>query len=317
MPFVKLDTGILHSTLWFERNARELFITALLMAEPCEITELTKQLKVDAIEPTGFVIPPGWYGFVRAAGIGIIRQAGMEREVGLQALAQLGDPDIESRSSEFEGRRLVRVDGGFVILNYMKYRDRDATTAERSRRWRQRQKERSSQHSDDVAQRRVATANDTRRHQAEAEAEADDGKSSGSISCIAYGKRGGEVLRTSPSKSSQSSALPGSSSQTPEGLSELNYATRLMEEIKMAPERDNLLKVAAGIKAEEKNHASLAAAYDFVLAVTKAEIERSGNVTAFWFKDTKWRQRKVEKKAGILNVNGAAMKKKAAKRLSE
>jgi hypothetical protein len=141
MPFVKLDTRILQSTLWFERDARELFITALLMAEPREIQEPAPQLKVDAIEYTGFEVPPGWYGFVPAAGIGIIRQAGIDREPGLKALAELGSPDKESRSSEYEGRRLVRVNGGYIILNYVKYRERDVTSADRNRRWRQKQKE--------------------------------------------------------------------------------------------------------------------------------------------------------------------------------
>lgn len=141
LPFVKLDTRILQSTLWFERDARELFITALLMAEPREIHEPAPQLKVDAIEYTGFEVPPGWYGFVPAAGIGIIRQAGIERDPGLRALAELGSPDKESRSSEYEGRRLVRVNGGYVILNYIKYRERDNTSADRNRRWRQKQRE--------------------------------------------------------------------------------------------------------------------------------------------------------------------------------
>jgi hypothetical protein len=141
MPFVKLDTRILQSTLWFERDARELFITALLMAEPREIHESTPQLKVDAIEYTGFEVPPGWYGFVPAAGIGIIRQAGIARDPGLKALADLGAPDKESRSAEYDGRRLVRVNGGYVILNYIKYRERDVTAADRNRRWRQKQRE--------------------------------------------------------------------------------------------------------------------------------------------------------------------------------
>jgi hypothetical protein len=141
MPFVKLDTRILNSTLWFERDARELFITALLMAEPRETQEPLPQLKVDAIKYTGFTVPPGWYGFVAAAGIGIIRQSGMDRKPGMKALADLGNPDIESRSKDFDGRRLVRVDGGFIVLNYMKHRERDATVAERMRRYRARQKE--------------------------------------------------------------------------------------------------------------------------------------------------------------------------------
>lgn len=173
MPFVKLDTGILRSTLWFERDARELFITALLMAEPYESQESIPALKVDAIESTGFVVPPGWYGFVPAAGIGIIRQAGMDRDAGMKALAELGSPDTESRSSDFEGRRLVRVDGGYIVLNYMKYRDRDNTVRERMRRYRQRQKE---LHSNSVSLPRNVTAIVTNA-EVEAEAEADKSNS--------------------------------------------------------------------------------------------------------------------------------------------
>ena len=162
MPFVKLDTRILQSTLWFERDARELFITALLMAEPREIQEITPQLKVDSLEHTGFSVPPGWYGFVPAAGIGIIRQAAMDRESGMKALAELGNPDIESRSKDFEGRRLVRVDGGFVVLNFVKYRDRDTTTAVRSKRWRQRQKEIKTSQCDSVTPHRDEAFVDTK-----------------------------------------------------------------------------------------------------------------------------------------------------------
>jgi hypothetical protein len=161
MPYVKLDTGILQSTIWFERDVRELFITALLMAEPHETQEPLPQLKVDAIETTGFNVPPGWYGFVHAAGIGIIRQAGMERKAGMKALAALGNPDTESRSSDYEGRRLVRVDGGYIVLNYIKYRERDSTTADRSRRWRLRQKELKTSRSDTMSQRRDATLIDS------------------------------------------------------------------------------------------------------------------------------------------------------------
>lgn len=140
MPFVKLDVGILNSTLWFERAQREIFITALLMAEPEELREPLPQLEVREIKETGFVVPPGWYGFVRAASTGIIHRALMELDQGLDALESLGCPDPQSRSSEFEGRRLVRVNGGFVILNYIKYRDRDYTAAERQKRFRERKK---------------------------------------------------------------------------------------------------------------------------------------------------------------------------------
>src|SRR6185295_15017926 len=117
-------------------------------------------------------VPPGWYGFVPAAGIGIIERAKMEREVGLLALERLGLPEFDSRTPDFEGRRLVRVDGGFIVLNYMLYREKDATTAERSRRWRQRQREKRAERHDSTRATRVSvTATPVIRHQAEAEAE--------------------------------------------------------------------------------------------------------------------------------------------------
>lgn len=62
---------------------------------------------------------------IEAAGIGIITRSGVEREPGMVALETLGKPEAESRSTEYEGRRLVRVDGGYVALNYMHYREKD------------------------------------------------------------------------------------------------------------------------------------------------------------------------------------------------
>lgn len=140
MAFVKLDCNILTSTLWFHRDCREVFITALLMAEPFEVRNSVKQLHVDSLDYTGFEVPAGWYGMVPAAGVGIVRQAGLELKEGLEALRKLGAPDLESRSQDFEGRRMVRVDGGYLILNFVKYRERDHTGADRARRYRLRQK---------------------------------------------------------------------------------------------------------------------------------------------------------------------------------
>jgi hypothetical protein len=141
MAFVKLDTNILNSTLWFERVCREVFITALLMAEPHETERELEQLEVRSLAPTGWKVPPGWYGFVPAAGIGIIRRAMIDdEEAGMTALEKLGSPEEGSRTADFDGRRLVRVNGGFIVLNYMKYRDRDHSAAERSRRYRERKK---------------------------------------------------------------------------------------------------------------------------------------------------------------------------------
>lgn len=140
MPFVKLDCGILDSSLWIERAQREIFITSLLMAEPYVLDKAAPQFKVRSLEPTGWVIPPGRYGFVRAAGVGIVRRAGVDSDPGLDALEKLGSQDPDSRSEDFDGRRLVRVDGGYIVLNYFKYRDYDYTAAERQQRYRDKQK---------------------------------------------------------------------------------------------------------------------------------------------------------------------------------
>ena len=179
MAFVKLDTGILRSTLWIDREAREVFLTALLMAEPTEFSEPIKQIQVDAIKHTGFEAPPGWYGFVEAAGAGIIRFSMVDHALGMDALRRLGDPDPESRSKAHGGRRLIRVDGGYVVLNFIEYREKDHTSAERSRRWRERKKASAS----DTADTRVSNVatRDERKYvskernvtQAEAEAEAE------------------------------------------------------------------------------------------------------------------------------------------------
>ena len=142
MPFVKLDSGILDSTLWIERECREIFITALLMAEPREIIVETPTIKTDSLELDGFSVPPGWYGFVEAAGPGILRRALVDEAIGMTALARLASPDQQSRSREYEGRRMVRVAGGYVILNYMKYRERDYTAAERMKRYREKWRKR-------------------------------------------------------------------------------------------------------------------------------------------------------------------------------
>lgn len=140
MPFVKLDIGILDSSLWLERTQREVFITALLMAEPHELKEPAPEIRVRSLEYTGFVVPAGWYGFIHAAGVGILHRAGISKEEGMQALEALVAEDYESKDPDYGGRRLVRVDGGYIVLNFMKYRDQDYSAKERMQRLRERKK---------------------------------------------------------------------------------------------------------------------------------------------------------------------------------
>lgn len=140
MAFVKLDVGILDSTLWALPLERDIFLTGLCMSKPFTLTQPMPQLDVTTGQPTGWEVPPGDYGFIASAGPGIVRRAMLRAslEKGMAALTVLGEPEAESRSSDFEGRRLVRVNGGYIALNYQKYRDHDYTAAERQQRRRER-----------------------------------------------------------------------------------------------------------------------------------------------------------------------------------
>ena len=104
---------------------------------------------------------------------------------------------------------------------------------------------------------------------------------------------------------------------TPSGLHDTQYAARLIEEISMPSTQQNIRQVAAGIKAEESQRGGLAQAYEFVLGEARAEIERKGTVTGFWFQDAKWREKKIDnsKGKGILGVDGAKLRREAVKRL--
>lgn len=172
MAFVKLDCGILDSTLWFDRPAREVFLTALLMARPFTTEEHHEQLEVRSLDETGWSVPPGEYGFVHAAGPGIVGRSGLDRDEGMEALHRLGAPEKDSRSSDFDGRRLVRVDGGYIVLNYQKYRDKDHTNAERQRRYRERHRNTVTDESNGVTSRYVTQADAEEEVEADAQAEA-------------------------------------------------------------------------------------------------------------------------------------------------
>jgi hypothetical protein len=136
MSFVKLKCSILNSSLWCDKDARDVFLTALLMARPYVLDSPSPQLNVRDLSPTGWTTPPGEYGIVEASSSGIIRTCGIEAEPGKAALERLGAPDPESKNPNYDGRRLVRVAGGYLVLNYMAYRQRDDTVAERVARFR-------------------------------------------------------------------------------------------------------------------------------------------------------------------------------------
>ncbi len=95
--YTKLFNSILASTIWREDDkTRIVWITLLAMADQHGVAE-------------GSI--PGIADFARVS-VDDCRRA----------LQKLSDPDRDSRSQEFEGRRIEPVDGGWRLLNHNKYR---------------------------------------------------------------------------------------------------------------------------------------------------------------------------------------------------
>lgn len=97
-PYVKLFQKILDSTIWLEDDkTRIVWITLLAM---CDQDGL-----VDAPIPA------------------IANRARVGLDDCQKALDRFLSPDPHSRTPANEGRRISRVEGGFVVLNHRKYRD--------------------------------------------------------------------------------------------------------------------------------------------------------------------------------------------------
>jgi len=96
--FTKLFSTIITSSIWQEDNVtRIVWITMLALADA--------QGKVDAAVP------------------GLASAARIDLDECERALTILLNPDKYSRTKDFEGRRIEVCDGGWIILNYTKYRE--------------------------------------------------------------------------------------------------------------------------------------------------------------------------------------------------
>jgi hypothetical protein len=97
--FAKLFSSITESSLWCEpKEVRLLFVTMLAKADQT--------------------------GFVEASVPGLARIANLTLDETTSAIEVLSSPDKYSKNPEHEGRRIMAVPGGFMLLNYEDYRAR-------------------------------------------------------------------------------------------------------------------------------------------------------------------------------------------------
>ena len=133
-------------------------------------------------------------GFVAASAPGISRRAFITIEATEKAIATFEAPDPHSRTLAEEGRRIRRVDGGYQILNYEKYRHKDHTAAERMRRLRAKPKNQPDTELFAV----TSVTNDERDAKAEAYTEAKANTESISISESSLKNKTPKVAPSSP-----------------------------------------------------------------------------------------------------------------------
>lgn len=96
--FVKLFGSILDSSIWAaDPTTKVVWITMLAMADE--------------------------YGVVHASVGGLARRAQVPLASCRRALALLLSPDADDRSGEHKGCRIEELQGGWQVLNYMRYRE--------------------------------------------------------------------------------------------------------------------------------------------------------------------------------------------------
>ena len=127
--YVKIYGTILGSSIWAEAmHTRIVWITMLALADE--------------------------NGKVIASTSGLARFANVSIPQCREAIAALSSPDEDSGSPEEGGRRVSKVERGWLIVNYQKYREmrspKQVADAERQRQWRERNRD-ASQESQEVA----------------------------------------------------------------------------------------------------------------------------------------------------------------------
>jgi len=97
MAYTKLFSSIVTSTIWTEdANTCKIWVTMLAISDK--------------------------HGEVHASIPGLAQIAGMSLPDTEAAISKFLSPDKYSRTSDDEGRRIEKIDGGWILLNHAKYR---------------------------------------------------------------------------------------------------------------------------------------------------------------------------------------------------
>lgn len=180
MPgFSKLESSIIHSTIWREPNhIRIVWITMLAMTDP--------------------------KGRVMSSVPGLADAARVSLEECIEALDRFRSPDEWSRDPENDGRRIDDIAGGWLILNYMKYRDPKSTERVRKHRGKQQKKSETVSSVSCVPKQSEPVRTDP---EADPEAEAEEEKSKNTRKRVQYPADFERFWRVYPVKKEKAKAL--------------------------------------------------------------------------------------------------------------
>jgi len=102
MGFTKLDSGIVLSSIWAQPEYIRVVWTTIL-----------------ALKNQNGFIATSYSGLQRTCNL----LDDIEGKKFANSIAYLEGPDPDSRTKEFDGRRIQRIEGGWIVLNHQKYRD--------------------------------------------------------------------------------------------------------------------------------------------------------------------------------------------------
>jgi hypothetical protein len=152
--FTKLDSGIVHSTIWVQpHDVLRVWIALLALADQ--------------------------NGFARTAAPSLAHLCMVPLDRMREIITVLESPDEDSRSEAHDGRRIVKVEGGWMLVNHAAYRAKRDPEADRDRKRDWDRQHRPSGHARTEQSDGSPTQSDTVRRsplaptQAEAEAEAE------------------------------------------------------------------------------------------------------------------------------------------------